>query len=99
MVIGVGSSLAQPLAADVLDPHMEQMPAAWSGINITVSFFCLVSEVIALALVIPGAKRPYLHTQIFAGSCFFACFLLMILIRESCLKKQLPRRVEFTKNK
>ena len=99
LVIGVGSSLAQPLAADVLDPHMEQMPAAWSGINITVSFFCLVSEVIALALVIPGAKRPYLHTQIFAGSCFFACFLLMILIREFLIKKQLTSRLEFTKSK
>ena len=99
LLIGVGSSLAQPLAADVLDPHMEQMPAAWSGINITVSFFCLVSEVIALALVVPGSKRPYLHTQIFAGACFFACFLLMILIREFLIKKQLTLRLEFTKNK
>ena len=83
LVIGVGSS--QPLAADVLDPHMEQMPAAWSGINITVSFFCLVSEVIALALVIPGAKRPYLHTDI-CWLLLFACFLLMILIREFLIK-------------
>ena len=72
LVIGVGSSLAQPLAADVLDPHMEQMPAAWSGINITVSFFCLVSEVIALALVIPGAKRPYTHRYLLAlAFCLF----------------------------
>ncbi|RCK64810.1 putative transporter ESBP6 [Candida viswanathii] len=99
LIIGVGSSLAQPLAADVIHPHLDKMPAAWSGINIFVSPFCLVSEVIALALVVLNSSRPYLHTQIFAGCCFFACFLIMMTLREYLIRKFLKERLEIMQNK
>lgn len=92
LIVGIGSSLAQPLAADVLEGQLEQLPAAWSSINIFVSFFCLVAEVIALALVVDGASDPYLHTQIFAGTCFFACFLVMLVLREHLVSKILRSR-------
>ncbi|KAI5950684.1 hypothetical protein KGF57_004232 [Candida theae] len=98
-IVGVGSSMAQPLAADVLQGELEQLPAAWSSINIFVSFFCLVSEVIALALVVKGAANPYLHTQIFAGSCFTACFLIMLVLREHLVKKILQSRLDAAKTK
>lgn len=94
LIIGVGSSLAQPLAADVIHPHMDKMPAAWSSINIFVSPFCLVSEVIALSLVTNHSSRPYLHTQIFAGTCFFACFLIMLTLREYLIRKFIKERLE-----
>ncbi|KAG5417841.1 hypothetical protein I9W82_005477 [Candida metapsilosis] len=99
LIVGVGSSLAQPLAADVLLGHLDQLPAAWSSINIFVSFFCLVAEVIALALVVKGASNPYLHTQIFAGTCFFACFLIMLVLREHLVSKSLRLRYETAKVK
>lgn len=99
LIVGIGSSLAQPLAADVLEGHLEQLPAGWSAINIFVSFFCLVAEVIALALVVDGASNPYLHTQIFAGTCFFACFLVMLVLREHLVSKILKSRYEMAKTK
>ncbi|EMG46492.1 hypothetical protein G210_3260 [Candida maltosa Xu316] len=99
LLIGTGSSLAQPLAADVVDPYMERMPAAWSAINVFCSFFCLVTEVIALALVNQKSNRPYLHTQIFAGSCLAASFLIIMLLREYLIKKLLRERLEMTRNK
>ncbi|CAK9441513.1 uncharacterized protein LODBEIA_P53810 [Lodderomyces beijingensis] len=92
LIIGVGSSLAQPLAADSLEGELEKLPAGWSGICIFVSFFCLVAEVIALSLVQKQSPRPYLHTQIFAGTCFFACFLLIFPLREFLVKKTLTER-------
>lgn len=62
LVIGLGASLVQPLIADVISPDLEQMPAAWSAINIFMSFFSLVTEVIALALVVEGSKiHIYIH--------------------------------------
>ncbi|KAI5956193.1 hypothetical protein KGF54_000668 [Candida jiufengensis] len=98
-IIGIGSSLAQPLAADSLEGQLEKLPAGWSGINIFVSFFCLVSEVIALSLVDESLSNPYLHTQIFAGTCFFSCFLLILILREYLVKKVLRVRYEDTKLK
>ncbi|KAI3403584.2 hypothetical protein KGF56_003629 [Candida oxycetoniae] len=99
LIVGVGSSLAQPLTADALEGELEKLPAGWSGINIIVSFFCLVAEVIALSLVVPDSPSPYLHTQIFAGSCFMACFLLMIPLREFYVHKILKERYHITKSK
>lgn len=99
LMIGVGSSLAQPLAADSLEGELEKLPAGWSGINIFVSFFCLVAEVIALALVQKTASKPYLHTQIFAGTCFFACFLVILPLREYLVRKVLTDRYELAKNR
>ena len=99
LVVGVGSSLAQPLAADVIHPHMDKMPAAWSAINIFVAPFCLVAEVIALALVNHGLSRPYLHTQIFAGTCFFACFLIVLTLREYLIRKFFKDQLKIMENK
>ncbi|KAI5958736.1 uncharacterized protein KGF55_005735 [Candida pseudojiufengensis] len=98
-IIGIGSSLAQPLAADSLEGQLEKLPAGWSGINIFVSFFCLVSEVIALSLVNNKLSNPYLHTQIFAGTCFFACFLLVMVLREYLVRKVITNRYEEAKSK
>ncbi|KAG5417842.1 hypothetical protein I9W82_005478 [Candida metapsilosis] len=99
LVIGLGSTMAQPLAADVLMGNLEQLPAGWSFINIFVSFFCLVAEVIALALVVKGASNPYLHTQIFSGTCFIACCLVMLVLREHLASKVLRLRYETAKVK
>ncbi|KAI5967155.1 hypothetical protein CANMA_003212 [Candida margitis] len=99
LIVGVGSSLAQPLTADVLEGHLNQLPAGWSAINIFVSFFCLVAEVIALALVVKGSSDPYLHTQIFAGTCFFACFLVMLVLREHLVSKILRSRYDQAKTR
>lgn len=93
LVIGLGASLVQPLIADVISPNLEQMPAAWSAINIFMSFFSLVTEVIALALVVEGSKNPYLHTQIFAGTCYIACFLIVLTLREFLIRKSLHERL------
>ncbi|RLV90498.1 putative transporter ESBP6 [Spathaspora sp. JA1] len=92
LIIGVGSSMAQPLLADILEDNLEKLPAGWSGVNIFVSPFCLLAEVIALALVTKGYK-PYLHTQIFAGTCFFSCFILMFLVREFLVRRLLSKRL------
>ncbi|CAI5759942.1 unnamed protein product [Candida verbasci] len=93
LVIGIGSTMAQPLAADALQEKFYQLPSAWAWINVTVSFFCLVAECIALALVRSNSNRPYLHTQIFAGCCFFASFILMLLLREFLVRKLLQKRL------
>lgn len=99
LIIGIGSSLAQPLAADVLAGHLEQFPAAWSFVNIFIASFGLVAEVIALALVVKGSLHPYLHTQIFAGTCFIASFLLVLMLREHLVSNSLRLRYETAKNK
>ncbi|KAK6457962.1 monocarboxylate transporter [Scheffersomyces xylosifermentans] len=98
LIVGVGSSMAQPVASDILDETPAMLPAAWSGMNIFVSFFCLVAEVIALSLVKKGPS-PYLHTQIFAGSCFFACFIVMLVIREWFIRRTLKRRLAATQSR
>ncbi|EGW32154.1 monocarboxylate transporter [Spathaspora passalidarum NRRL Y-27907] len=98
LVIGVGSSMAQPLLADVLEDNLEKLPAGWSGVNFVVAPFCLVAEVIALALV-TGGYRPYLHTQIFAGTCFIACFILLLFIREFLVQRLLSRRLEASESR
>lgn len=94
LIVGVGSSLVQSLAAVILRDSLEKLPAAWSGINIFVSFFCLVAEVIALALRQEQSARPYLHTQIFSGVCFFVAFLQGLVMREWVIRRELNDRLE-----
>ncbi|CAH2353416.1 uncharacterized transporter Esbp6p [[Candida] railenensis] len=86
--IGVGSLYCQSLASDILQ-DMENLPAAWSGLNIIVSFFCIGTEDIAFALKKDGAVNPYLHTQIFGGVCFFVSALLLCIMREKVVRKRI----------
>ena len=96
LIVGVGSSLAQSIAAVILVKTPEQLPAAWSGLNIFVSVFCLVVEVIALALRQENTKKPFLHTQIFAGVCFFVAFLLGLVIREWVIRRAFTEGLEMS---
>lgn len=94
-IIGIGSTLCQPIAGDlILD--ISQLPAAWSMLNICVGFFCLAAEVIALSLKKPNATKPFLHCQIFAGCCFIACLILSMLIRQTLVRKVLSKRLAST---
>lgn len=92
-IIGMASTFAQSLASDIISDHIHDLPAVWSGLNIFVSFFCLVAEVIALAVKDNNSSKPYLHTQIFAGCCFVVSFIMILIMREwmvrRCLKKRL----------
>lgn len=93
--VGVGSTMAQSLAADVLaaQGRPEKLPAAWAGLNIIVSIFSLPSEVIALKLRQPSAgKKSYYHSQIFTGCCFFFCLLLALTNREYLVRKTFESR-------
>lgn len=96
LIIGVGSSLSQLIASVILDSTPEELPSAWSWLNIIVSAFQLVLEVIALALRNKAAKRPYQHTQIFGGACFFVSFLLISGVREYIVKRTFTRRLDAT---
>ena len=90
--IGIGSLMCQSLAADIIQAQ-EKIPAAWSIINIVISFFCLVAEVIALAIRDENSDRPFLNTQIFSGCCFFAAFLLLLINREWLVRRTLKNRL------
>ena len=90
-IVGVGSTMAQSMAADLVEIPAH-LPAAWSGLNILVGFFSLVAEVIALKLVNLSLKRQYLHPQIFTGVCFFFGFLLMMVNREWLVRRKLQTR-------
>ena len=92
LTIGVGSLFCQSLASDILQ-NMENLPAAWSGLNIIVLLFCIGAEVIALALKEEGQANPYLHSQIFGGLCFFAGAVLLCLMRENVVRKRLVGRL------
>lgn len=96
LFIGVGPVSCQPLAADILESPKD-LPAAWSGLNMFVSFFCLTAEVIALAMRKPELPKPFLHIQIFSGACFFFCFLLTLIVREALVKNRLTARLEHLK--
>lgn len=90
--IGIGSLMCQSLAADIIQAP-EKIPAAWSIINIIVLFFCLVAEVIALAIRDEKSDRPFLNTQIFSGCCFFAACLFLLIVREWQVKRTLKNRL------
>lgn len=87
-IIGVGIVMGQPLAADIVEDSYK-IPAAWSTVNILALFLCLVAEIIALSMRDKSSRRPYLPTQIFSGACFFACFVLLLVIREFLIRKSL----------
>ncbi|CAH2353418.1 uncharacterized transporter Esbp6p [[Candida] railenensis] len=91
--IGIGNVFCQSLASDILN-DMDSLPAAWSGLNIIVSFFCIGAEVAALALKKDGASNEYLNTQIFGGVCFFASAMLLCIMRENVVKKRLMESLE-----
>jgi MFS family permease len=92
-IIGVGSTMAQAMAAEVvLTPG--DLPAAWAGMNIFVGIATLVAEVIALSLVVKTSSNPYLHAQIFAGCIFAFCFILALLVREFLVRKKLKQRLD-----
>ncbi|KAK6460988.1 monocarboxylate transporter [Scheffersomyces coipomensis] len=93
LVMGIGSSMAQPIAADILEDFPQNLPAAWSGMNIFISFFCLIAEVITLLLKSKTSSRPFFHSQIFAGFCFIACFILMMIVREWLVRDKLKKRL------
>ncbi|EGW32155.1 uncharacterized protein SPAPADRAFT_50743 [Spathaspora passalidarum NRRL Y-27907] len=93
MIIGFGTCLSQPLCADILEDHLELLPAGWSGLNMFVSPAVLVTQVIALSLVRENNARPYLNTQIFAGAGFLACVFLIFPVREHLISNVLKKRL------
>lgn len=90
--IGIGSVMSQSLAADILQDE-GKLPAAWSYINISGLLFCLVAEVIALAIRDENSETPFLNTQIFSGCCFFVAFILLLVIREWLVRRTLNNRL------
>ncbi|KAK6461662.1 monocarboxylate transporter [Scheffersomyces coipomensis] len=95
MFIGVGGTMPQIVASDliILDGIPDKFPAVWSGMNLVSCWFCLVAEVISLAMVRYNSNRPFLHTQIFLASCFIVCFLIMLVIREWAVKRTIEQRL------
>lgn len=91
---GIGSTMAQSMAADVLKFHgiPQKLPAAWSGMNIVVSFFVLPAEVIALKLKSGNGSSAYRDAQIFASCTFFFGALLLLVNREWLVRKTLTAR-------
>lgn len=93
--VGVANVMNTVLIADNVEP--EQFLAAWSWVNVTDAPFLLVCEVIAQALTVPEAKdNPYLHTQIFAGCCFAAALVLILILREYSVRLKLLERQKVT---
>lgn len=93
--VGVANVMNTVLIADNVAP--EQFLAAWSWVNVTDAPFLLVCEVIAQALTVPEAKdNPYLHTQIFAGCCFAAALVLILILREYSVRLKLLERQKVT---
>ena len=92
LIIGVGSTMAQAMAAEVVFTPGD-LPAAWAGMNIFVGIATLVAEVIALSLVVETSSNPYLHAQIFAGCIFAFCFILALIVREYLVRKKLKQRL------
>lgn len=92
LFIGIGSVMSQSLAADILQDE-GKLPAAWSYLNMGSLFFCLVAEVIALAIRDESNDKPFLNTQIFSGCCFFVAFLLLLIIREWLVRRTLNNRL------
>lgn len=92
--VGLGSTMAQSLAADILDKmgRSARLPAAWSGLNIMVSLFSLPAEVIALKLRRPLATKSYAHTQIFTACCYLFGMILLLVNREWLVRKTFEAR-------
>ncbi|KAL3229726.1 putative transporter ESBP6 [Nakaseomyces bracarensis] len=87
--VGVANVMSTVLIADMAGPK-DFLPA-WAFVNYAGCPLLLFTEVIAQALTVPSHKsNPYLHTQVFAGSCFtFALFL-------ACLLREYIVRIKYT---
>lgn len=89
LTVGMVSTVAQSLAADILDKsgRRDKLPAAWGGLNIIAGLCCLPSEVIALKLHRSYGSNPYLHAQILVG-CFYIVGLIILLINREWLVRR-----------
>ncbi|EDO18585.1 hypothetical protein Kpol_1048p15 [Vanderwaltozyma polyspora DSM 70294] len=92
--VGVANVMNTVLIADMTAPA-DFLPA-WAFVNYSGSGFFLVVEVIAQALVIKGSN-PYIHTQIFAGFCFVLALLVMFILREYGVRKNLNEKYKYSK--
>ncbi|QLQ79660.1 hypothetical protein HG537_0C03080 [Torulaspora globosa] len=93
--VGVANVMNTVLIADNVPPH--RFLTSWSFVNLSGSPALLVCELIAQALTVPGDKNnPYLHTQIFAGSCFCAALILVLILREYAVRLKLTERQRAT---
>lgn len=91
LVVGIGYIMGQPICLDLLR-QPNKLGQAWSGMNIMVGLASLVAEVIAVALTKDTGRR-YLNVQIFVGCCFFACFLIMLYLRNVLVARKLERLI------
>ncbi|CEP60801.1 MCT family MFS transporter LALA0_S01e19284g [Lachancea lanzarotensis] len=90
--VGVANVMSTVLIADSV--HSEDFLPAWSFVNSLGSPFLLVCEVIAQSLTNPTNRaNPYLHTQVFAGLCFFCALMLILLLREISVRLKLETTV------
>lgn len=93
--VGVANVMSTVLVADMVEP--EHFLPAWSFVNSMGSPFMLVCEVIAQSMVDEkNEANPYLHTQIFAGLCFFCALLLILLLREVKVRRLLQEHLELS---
>lgn len=91
--VGVANVMSTVLVADMVSA--EDFLPAWSFVNSAGAPFLLVCEVIAQAMVDENNHaNPYLHTQIFAGLCFFIALILILVLREIKVRRLLAQRLE-----
>ncbi|SCW02411.1 LAFE_0F05842g1_1 [Lachancea fermentati] len=96
--VGVANVMNTVLVADIVGP-VDFLPA-WGYVNSVGAPILLVSELIAQALTDESnPSNPYLHTQIFAGLCFFCALLLVLLLRELTVRIKLTERQKITHEK
>ncbi|SCV02320.1 LAMI_0G17854g1_1 [Lachancea mirantina] len=93
--VGVANVMSTVLVADMV--NVDYFLPAWSLVNAAGAPFLLVCEVVAQALVVERpTQNPYLHTQVFAGLCFSAALLLIMLLREFKVRKVLQEGLKTT---
>lgn len=93
--VGVANVMNTVLIADNVPPH--RFLTSWSFVNLSSAPALLVCELVAQALTVPGDKdNPYLHTQIFAGSCFGTALILVLILREYSVRLKLAERQKAT---
>lgn len=93
LLVGVTPTMGQSLAHNILRDD-KKLPAAWSGLNISSGLFTLFAEVIALEVVDNSLSRPYIYTQIFAGASYFAAFVMLLVIREWIVRREMQESDE-----
>lgn len=96
LAVGVGSTMAQSLALDSLEliGRSSKLPAVWSFMNIAVGLFSLPAEVIGLKLKTTEKANNFKHAQTFAGCCFFADMVILLVIREWSVRKVFEQRMK-----